>query len=249
VTEVPFSTLFAAACVAAFVVGFLKTSIGGGIGLVLTSTLSIVLPPRVVLGLVAPLMNLSDPVTLRYYWRQWDGRQLRAMLPTLLAGIAVGTWLLTLLSETALRRAIGGVSLVFALIQLVVMWRARPLFGLDPHWSIGAAAGLGAGVASAIAHSGGAVMGLYLLALRLTPATIVATSSALVAVSNLLKLGAYWKIGFLGGGILGAALIASPFAVAGGWLGYRVNRWMPRRVFELVVIAVSIAGAIRLLVG
>jgi uncharacterized membrane protein YfcA len=248
VTEVPFSTLLLAACIAAFVVGFLKTSIGGGIGLVLTPTLSVVLPPRVVLGLMAPLMNLSDPITLRYYWGQWDGRQLRAMLPTILAGIAVGTWLLTLLSETSLRRAIGGVSLAFALLQLALTWRRRPLFGLHPHWSVGGAAGLAAGVASAVAHSGGVVMGLYLLGLRLAPATIVATSGALVAFSNILKLAAFWKIGIVGWTILGAALLSTPFAVAGGWAGYRVNRWLPRRLFELLVIGISIAGALRLLV-
>ena len=65
-----------AACVAALVVGFLRTSVGGGIGLVLTPTLSLVLPPSVVLAMIAPLMNLSDPLALRYYWRPWDRRQL-----------------------------------------------------------------------------------------------------------------------------------------------------------------------------
>ncbi len=248
-TEPSFGTLLAAACAAAFVVGFLKTSIGGGIGLVLTATLSQMLPARVVLGLVAPLMNLADPVALRYYWRQWDERQLRLLLPTVLAGIAVGTWLLSILSEVWLRRAIGGVSLTFALLQLVVSRRARPLFGLDPPRSVGAGAGLAAGIASAVAHSGGVVLWPYLLGLRVAPATMVATSGAIVAVSNLLKLAGYWKIGFLGGAVLGAALLATPFIVAGGWLGYRVNRWLPRRVFELVIVAVAVAGSLRLLMA
>ena len=36
--------------------GFLKTAVGGGIGLVLTPTLSLVLPAPTVLALIAPLM-------------------------------------------------------------------------------------------------------------------------------------------------------------------------------------------------
>ena len=52
-------------------VGFLKTSVSAGTGLVLTSTLSLVLPAPMVLGLIAPLMLMSDPIAMRFYWRQW----------------------------------------------------------------------------------------------------------------------------------------------------------------------------------
>jgi len=92
VTEPSLVALAAAAGIAALVVGFLKTSVGGGIGLVLTPVLSLFLPAQVVLGLTAVQLNLSDPITLRYYWRQWEGRQLRLLLPTLLLGILVGGW-------------------------------------------------------------------------------------------------------------------------------------------------------------
>jgi len=92
VTEPSLVALAAAAGIAALVVGFLKTGVGGGIGLVLTPVLSLFLPAQVVLGLTAIQLNLSDPITLRYYWRQWDPRQLRLLLPTLLLGILVGGW-------------------------------------------------------------------------------------------------------------------------------------------------------------
>jgi uncharacterized protein len=243
------STLLAAAAVAALVVGFLKTSIGGGIGLVLTPTLSLVLPAQVVLALTAPLMNLSDPITLRYYWRRWDARQLRLLMPTTLAGIVLGAWIVAALPEVWLRRLIGLTALAFALVQLLLIRRGRSLFGADPAWPAGAGAGLLTGVASTVAHSGGVVLGLYLIGTALGPAQIVATASALVAVSNVLKLGAYWRIGFLSPSILLAALAAAPLLLAGAWLGYRVNRVLPRRVFELVLIAIAVAGSIRLLLS
>jgi len=75
---------------AALVVGFLRTSVGGGIGFALAPTLTLVLPAPVVLALIAPLMNLSDPFVLRYFWRRWDAGQLRVLLPTMLAGVVLG---------------------------------------------------------------------------------------------------------------------------------------------------------------
>lgn len=229
-------------------VGFLKTSLGGGIGLALTPTLSLVLPAPMVLALIAPLMLLADPITLRYYWRRWDGRQLRVLVPTTLAGIVVGTWALALMSEPSLRRVIGTGALVFAVAQLITTGRKRPLVAAVS-WRVGAAVGLVTGVASSVAHSGGLVLGLYLVAARLPPAAIVGTGSALVAISDVLKLAGYWHIGFLGGPILLAAVLAAPLLVLGAWLGYRVNRVLPRRAFELALIAIAIAGSVRLLAG
>src|SRR6185503_20260048 len=60
--EPSLSLLIGATVVAAFVVGFLKTSVSAGTGLVLTSTLSLVLPAPIVLGLISPLMLMSDPI-------------------------------------------------------------------------------------------------------------------------------------------------------------------------------------------
>ncbi len=232
---------------AAAFVGFLKTSVAGGVGLVLTPTLSLVLPAPVVLALIAPLMNLSDPMALRFYWRRWDARQLRLLVPPACVGIGLGTWALTLLSEPALRRAIAGVALTLAVGQLAASGRSRPLLGERPHWLIGVAAGLLTGVASTIAHSGGLVVGLYLLASGLSGPEVVATATALYALTNLIKLVGYWQIGILTPAVLGADVLAVPVLLAGAWVGYRVNRVLPRRVFELTLIAIAVAGAVRLL--
>jgi uncharacterized membrane protein YfcA len=246
VTEAAFPTLLLAAGAAALVVGFLKTSLGGGIGLVLTPTLSLVLPASAVLALIGVLMILADPITLRYYWRQWDGREVAVLMPTALAGIVVGTWALAVLSEPALRRLIGAGALVFALVQLLASARRSPI-AARASWPTGVAVGLATGVASSVAHSGGIVLGLYLVGKALRPAAIVATSGALVAVTNVLKLGGYWHIGFLGAPIAAAALLAVPLLAFGAWLGYRVNQMLPRRAFERVVIGIAIVAALRLL--
>ena len=173
-------------------VGFLRTAIGGGIGLVLTPTLSFVLPPAVVLALIAPLMNLSDPIAVRYYWRQWDGALLRLLLPSSVLGVVAGMWLLSSLPQMWLARTVGAVALLFAMAQLALSLR-RPALpgGAPPPWPVGVGAGFVMGVASMVAHSGGVVLNLYLLALRLPTTTILAAGNALIVFTNAVKLLGY----------------------------------------------------------
>lgn len=239
--------LVAAACIAAVVVGFLRTSVGGGIGLVLTPTLSLVLPPSVVLAMIAPLMNLSDPLALRYYWRQWDRRQLALLLPSMMLGVVLGTWALSQLSEYWLGKAIGAVALCFGMVQFVLTGRNQRLLSARPPWGAGAAAGLTAGIASTVAHSGGVVVSIYLVNVHLTKTAMLATGNALYILPNALKLAGYWSIGFLTWPIVAAAALAVPLLFAGAWLGYRVNQRLPRRAFELALVTIAIAGAFRLL--
>jgi uncharacterized membrane protein YfcA len=229
------------------VVGFLRTSVGGGIGLVLTPALSLVLPPSLVLAMIAPLMSLSDPLALRYYWRQWDRRQLALLLPSMMLGVVVGTWALSQLSDYWLGKSIGAVALGFGVLQLILTGRNQRIFSARPHWGAGAAAGLIAGVASTVAHSGGVVVTIYLVNVHLTKTAMLATGNALYIVPNALKLVGYWSIGFLTWPIVAAAAIAMPCLFAGAWLGYRVNQRLPRRAFELALVAIAIAGALRLL--
>ncbi|MBI2493529.1 MAG: hypothetical protein HYV94_15735, partial [Candidatus Rokubacteria bacterium] len=86
------------------------------------------------------------------------------------------------------------------------------------------AVGLVAGVASTVAHAGGVVLGPFLVSLGLSNAAVVATANAVVAVS---------QIGFLTGPILLSSVLALPCLFLGTWLGYRANRRLPRRWFEL----------------
>lgn len=60
---------------------------------------------------------------------------------------------------------------------------------------------------------------------------------------------ASWRIGFVDGRILLAALAMTPVLVAGAWLGVRANRRLPRRAFELILVAIAIAGSLRLLLS
>ena len=244
--EPSLGTLAAATALAAFVTGFLRASVGGGIGLALTPVLSLVLPAQSALGLTGFMLNLADPFILRYYWRQWDARQLRLILPTAVVGILIGVWLIAGMPDHRLRKVIGAVALVLALLQLLFM-RARMQVG--HHWGVGSGVGVLIGIASAVANSGGVIIGPYLAGLGLSSAAVVATGAGALVTANCLKVVSYWSIGFLTWRMVWLSLLATPLLYLGAWLGWRVNAYLPRRWFALALIAIAVAGSIKLLLG
>lgn len=239
-------TLLAAA--AALILGVLKTAVGGGIGLTLTPLLSLVMPPSAVLGLLGCQMVLSDPMSIYLYWRQWDARLLRTLLPASLAGIVLGAWLLSGLSESGLRRLIGASALVMGALSLAALLRL-PRGYAQPSGPTSLAVGVGAGVASVVANSGGIILGPYLAGLGLGTAVVVGTGQAVVVCANLLKLVAYGAIGFITWHLALLALLTTPLLYLGTRLGYRLNARLPRRTLALVLIVIAVVGGVRLLLG
>lgn len=239
-------TLLAAA--AALILGVLKTGVGGGIGLTLTPLLSLVMPPSSVLGLLGCQMVLSDPMSIYLYWRQWDTRLLRILLPASLAGIVLGAWMLSGLSEVGLRRLIGASALLMGALSLVALLRARR-GSSQASAPAGVAVGLGAGVASIVANSGGIILGPYLAGLGLGTAVVVGTGQGVVVCANLLKLAAYGAIGFVTWHLALLAVMTTPLLYLGTSLGYRLNARIPRRALALALIVIAVAGGLKLLLG
>lgn len=237
------------ACAAALVTGFLRNAVGGGIGLALTPVLTIVLPPQPVLAMIGLLLLLSDPISLWLYWRRWDGAEARRLIPTMLVGIVLGGWLVAGLSATALRQVIGAAALLFGSAQLAVMLRGGTPSVAPSASPVAMGVGLVAGVASTVAHSGGVVLGLYLVGRPLSSAGVVATGTLAYAISDVVKVGTYAAIGWVTPSLLLATVAATPFLYFGSWLGYRLNARLPRRAFALTLIVIALAGALRLLLS
>jgi len=248
VAEPALPVLAALAAAAALVLGFLKTSVGGGIGLTLTPLLTLVLPPSAALGFLGCLMVLSDPVSLRMYWRRWEAGLLGRLIPFSLVGIVLGACLLAGLSEAGLRRLIGAAALLMAGMSLVSLLRA-PRPRSHPSHAGTAGVGVAMGVASSVANSGGIILGPYLAGLGLSNAAVVGTAQAVMTAANALKLAAYWTIGFVTLKLALLAVVMMPLVYLGSLVGYRLNARLPRRALALTLIAIAIAGGTKLLLG
>ena len=157
------------------------------------------------------MLNLADPFVLHYYWRQWDGRQLRLILPTALVGIVLGVWMISGMPDHRLRKVIGAVALVLAVLQLVFMRE-------DPR---GTSLGRGQRHRRADRHRLGRGQfgrhhhaGPYLAGLGLSNATVVATGAGALVAANCLKVVSYWTIGFLTWRMVGLSPLPHRFSIS-----------------------------------
>ena len=80
------------AVVAVVIMGVAKAGFGGGIGLIATPLLALVLPVSDAAALMLPLLIACDGFALNHYIKSFDSRSIKRLLPGALVGISVGTF-------------------------------------------------------------------------------------------------------------------------------------------------------------
>ena len=213
----------ALACIAVLVVGIAKGGFGGGIGIVGVPLMALVVSPARAAAIMLPILMLMDVFALRAWWRQWDLRNLRLLLPGAVLGTLLGFATFRVLSADMLRLLVGLLAIGFGLLQFV---RSEERAARPADWRRALLWGSASGVTSFSVHAGGPPLQVYLLPQKLDRATFQATSVAFFFVVNWLKLPAYAWLGQLDTSNLTTSLMLAPLAPVGIALG----RWLHRRV-------------------
>jgi uncharacterized membrane protein YfcA len=191
-------------------------------------------------ALLAPLFIAMDIFALRY-WKPstWSKADLSVLLPALIVGIGLGYLLFRVLDHKAVAIVMALITLAFALLwflgggEITARPRSTPK---------AIAAGVGAGVTTMVAHSGGPPLAMYLLPLGLTKELYAGTTSLFFTVGNAIKAvpwlllvkptGTVWTV-------MGICLLAVPSGVWAGWkLHQRLDqRQLYRACYGLLVVA------------
>ena len=103
--------------VAAVLVGFAKTAIGG-VGSLAIAIFAFVLPTKESTAAILLLLLIGDVVAVWHYRRDADIVMLRRLIPAVLPGLALGALFLAWVDDATLRRCIGVLLLVLAAMQL-----------------------------------------------------------------------------------------------------------------------------------
>jgi uncharacterized membrane protein YfcA len=214
---------------AIFIAGISKSGFGGGVGLLAVPMMALVIPPMQAAGIMLPILCLMDLFGLWAYRRTWDRSSMAVILPAAIVGIALGTATADLMNEQIIRLLVGLVALTFSLEYWIGRSRVRPPKERNPlkggFWA------MVSGFTSFIAHAGGAPISMYLLPLRLDKTMFVGTTVVFFAVVNYAKLAPYAWLGLLDLSTLSTALVLSPLAPLGIWLGLWLHRRVSPRLF------------------
>ncbi|MCK5622608.1 MAG: sulfite exporter TauE/SafE family protein [Alphaproteobacteria bacterium] len=235
---------YAIAVPAVLIVGISKGGVAGGLGSVSVPMMALAISPIQAAAILLPILCLMDLFGLHAYRGIWDRRNLALMLPGALAGILVGTLTFRYLSDDGVRLIVGVVALGF----VVWNWLGPKLLrrAADHRTEPGPAGLFWAGISgftSFIAHAGGPPVHVYLLPQRIDKTLYVGTLVVFFTAVNYTKLVPYGLLGQLSANNLGTALILSPLAPVGIWLGVRFHRMLSESLFyKLCFVFLSLTG-------
>jgi uncharacterized membrane protein YfcA len=234
---------YAVAVPAALLVGIGKSGVAGGFGILAVPLIALVLPVPQAAAIVLPLLTVGDLFGLAALVRARDRALLRVLLPSGLAGIAIGFALFGVLTPKTVSAVLGVMTLLF-LAQRA--WASsRTAARAVPGWFT-AMAGVVSGITSFVAHAGGPPISIALLPMRLQPAVFAATTAVFFTAINASKWLPYAWLGLIDATNMLTALALAPCAAIGVWLGVSLLRRLPPVWFYRLVSAGLLVTGLKL---
>lgn len=250
---------------AALVIGISKTSVGGFAAMAV-AVFATVMPAKESTAAVLLLLITGDVVGVTRYRRSADWGLLRRLLPSVLPGVALGAVFMWAVSDLALRRTIGGLIAAMVLVQVWQRWRSRRVaeeaaearaevgaevgvaVGRAEHPLVAVAAGVAAGFTTMTANAAGAVMTLYLLAMRVEKLRFIGTSAWFFLIVNVSKVPFSAGLGLFHPESVRLVAALVPVVLVGTGLGVLLIRRLSQVTFERAALAGSAVAAVALLV-
>jgi uncharacterized membrane protein YfcA len=174
-----------------FLIGLSKGGLGGTLGAMAVPLMALVLPADQVIGLLLPVLMFADIFAVTLHWKRWNGRFIFLLLPGAIVGVTIGTLFITNAPTETLRTLLGFIILLFALYKI---FESRIMGRLTYHsrnWH-GILAGTVAGFSSALDHTGGPPVSIYLLMQNVKPRVFIATSVLFFLILNWIKVPYYF---------------------------------------------------------
>lgn len=233
-----------AAGVAATLVGMSK----GGVPMVAmlaVPVMALVMSPVMAAGLLLPVYVVSDMFGLYAYRHAFDRRVLAIVIPGAVVGIGIGWATASTVPETAVTLVVGIIGFAFALNLIL----RRPVIAEPKRAEV--APGLFwsavAGFTSFVSHAGAPPYQVYTLPLGMTKAVFAGTTTIAFAAINLVKLVPYYALGQLNVGNLKMAAVLSIPAALAVFVGLRVVKVLPERLFFRLVTWALLLISIKLI--
>lgn len=135
--------------------------------------------------------------------------------------------------------------MVFSAYQIIRLKNPGLFSGANLGTPAGVVISVIGGVSSAIAHSGGIIVTVYLVTKNLGKSSFVATLVGILFFSDILKMITYTKLDLLNKTLLITGLELTPVLFLGSWLGSRlINKITDRQFILYVNLLIFISGVI-----
>ena len=260
--------------VVAALCGIAKTALPGA-ATVAVALCTAVLPAKESTGAILLMLMTGDLLAVWSYRRDADFRMLRRLVPAVLTGVGAGALFLHLASNDSTRRLIGVILLLLVAITLIqrrstsrrasddasaAQAPSPPAPTLETQEATTALAtpttsdrlsrlvyGSLAGFTTMVANAGGPVTSMYFLACRYPVKAFLGTTAWFFFLVNLVKLPFSISAGLVNTTTMSLTVICAPIVIVSALAGRRLAERMDQRVFEPVIVALTIISALPLL--
>lgn len=228
-----------------FLIAFMKGAFGGGFAIIGIPLLSLVMDPLTAGALLAPLFVLMDIFALRY-WKPstWSRPDLVILVPCLILGIGLGYVALRVLDGRAVAIVMALTTLAFAALwfrrggQITIRSRSKPK---------AMAAGLGSGITTMVAHSGGPPLAMYLLPLGMAKEVYAGTTSLFFTVGNIVKAVPWLLLVKPTGSLWTLMALCVPAVPLGVWTGWLLHQRLNQQQLYRACYGLLVVTALKLL--
>lgn len=226
-------------------IGMAKTGVHGA-GMVAVPLLAAVFGGRSSSGILLPMLVFADLMGVRYYHQHASWKHLRILFPWAAIGVIAGTGLGQFIDDSLFKTVMASTIVISVMIML---WLDRGDAEGVPHSRIFAAStGVAGGFTSMVGNLAGAVMAVYLLAMRLPKNAYIGTTAWFFMVTNWFKVPFHllvWRT--ITVDIFLMDLTTIPFIGLGAYLGIVIVRKIPERYYRWFIIASTLVAAVFML--
>jgi len=233
---------WALALLAVAIVGVSKAGIKG-ISIVVVALLAIAFGGKASTGILLPMLIVGDIIAVIYYRRHVKWRYLFQLLPWMMLGVVLTTWIGKDIPEAIFKR---GMAIVILLsVVMMYWWDGRKSKTVPDYWWFGGIMGLIAGFTTMIGNLAGAFANIFFLAMRMPKNDFIGTAAWLFFIINIFKLPFHifvWKT--ITPETFALNLRLAPAIFIGFVLGIRIIKLIKEQQYRQLILALTALGAI-----
>ena len=233
--------------VAALFIGMGKTGLSGA-GNVAIPLMAMLFGGKPSTGIILPLLCMADIFAVVYYHRHADWKQILKILPWALFGILVAVFVGKVIINDHLFKNI--IAILVLLSVILMFWQDYRKDSIEipkKNW-YSASFGFVGGFATMIGNAAGPIMAIYLQSMRLEKNIYIGTGAWFFLIINLFKVPlqvVFWKN--ISWQTMAFDLVLLPAIAIGAFLGVKLVKLMPSRVYRIFILVSTSVSALLLL--
>lgn len=231
-------TLFSAA----FILGLSKSGIKG-ISIIIVAMLVFVFGAKPSTGILLPMLIVGDIFAVIYYHRHAQWKYLFRLLPFMVLGVLLGTWVGDTLTEEAFRKGMAAVILLAVIVMF--LWDRRKSKNVPQHIGFAGIMGLTAGFTTMVGNLAGSFANIFFLAMRLPKDAFIGTTAWLFLIINLFKVPFHiWSWETINLETIQVSAITIPAIFLGLYFGVKILKHVNDALFRRFILVMTGIGAI-----